>query len=245
MFNFKQRIYDKSCYNYTQQNILTLISRSISMYLTKTPNFIQNLFPGYTWKVDSQKKELFLTFDDGPIPEVTPWVIDTLKEYNAKASFFCVGDNVRKHPHIYTKLIENGHTIGNHTFNHLNGWTSDNISYFHNVRKCARIVKSDLFRPPYGKLKPKQTQFLSRHYKIIMWDVLSGDFDKNLSVDDCYEKVIRSSKPGSIIVFHDSLKAFDTLKIVLPKVLEYFSNLGYTFQSIQEQHLFSKSLQPA
>ena len=215
------------------------------MYWTKTPNFIQNLFPNYTWKVNSSKKDIYITFDDGPIPEVTPWVIETLKQYNAKASFFCVGDNVNKHPEIYQQLIDNNHTIGNHTFNHLNGWNTDNISYFHNVRKCASIVKSDLFRPPYGKLKPKQAQFLSRHYKIIMWDVLSGDFDRNLSANECYEKVIRSTKNGSIIVFHDSLKAFEKLKIVLPKTLEYFSNLGYTFKALESQNVFSKELRTA
>lgn len=215
------------------------------MYLTKTPNFIQSLFPNYTWKVNSSKKEIFITFDDGPIPVVTPWVLETLKKYNAKASFFCVGENVNKHPEIYQQLIDEKHTIGNHTYNHLNGWSTDNISYFHNVRKCANIVKSELFRPPYGKLKPKQTQFLSRHYKIIMWDVLSGDFDKNLSADECYEKVIRSTKEGSIIVFHDSLKAFEKLKIVLPKTLEYFSELGFSFKALNNQNVFSKELQTA
>jgi len=206
------------------------------MYLTKTPNFIQNLFPGYTWKVNSTEKEIFLTFDDGPIPEVTPWVLDLLEKFNAKASFFCVGDNVRKHSTIFNQVVSAGHTIGNHTFNHLNGWTTDNIRYFHNIRKCAHIVKSDLFRPPYGKLKPKQTQFLSRHYNIIMWDVLSGDFDPNLSASDCYQKVIKSTSAGSIIVFHDSLKAFDKLQVVLPKVLQYFTEQGYSFRALEQKH---------
>lgn len=215
------------------------------MYLTKTPSFIQSLFPSYTWKVESDEKVIFLTFDDGPIPEVTPWVIDLLDKYNAKASFFCVGENVKKHPEIYQSLIDKEHTIGNHTYNHLNGWNSDNISYFHNVRKCARLVKSDFFRPPYGKLKPKQTQFLSRHYNIIMWDVLSGDFDQNLSAEDCYNKVLRSTKPGSIIVFHDSKKAYDRLKIVLPKVLDHFTKKGYTFKAIKKQDILNKKLQPA
>lgn len=212
------------------------------MYLTKTPNFIQNLFPGYTWKVNSEEKDIFLTFDDGPIPEVTPWVLEELNKYNAKASFFCVGDNVRKHSEIFEQVVASGHTIGNHTYNHYNGWATDNINYFHNVRKCAHLVKSNLFRPPYGKLKPKQTQFLSRHYNIVMWDVLSGDFDPNLSKQDCYEKVIRSAKEGSIIVFHDSLKAFDKLQFVLPKVLQNFSEKGYTFQALQQKHLHSNKI---
>ena len=212
------------------------------MYLTKTPNFIQNLFPGYTWKVNSEEKEIFLTFDDGPIPEVTPWVLEELGKYNAQASFFCVGDNVRKHSEIFEQVVSSGHTIGNHTYNHYNGWTTDNINYFHNVRKCAHLVKSNLFRPPYGKLKPKQTQFLSRHYDIVMWDVLSGDFDPNLSKQDCYEKVIRSTKEGSIIVFHDSLKAFEKLQFVLPKVLQHFTEQGYTFQALKQKHLHSNKI---
>ncbi len=215
------------------------------MYLTKTPIFIQNLFPSYTWKIEDAEKEIFLTFDDGPIPEVTPWVIEILNKFNAKASFFCVGDNVKKHPEIYNSLLENNHTIGNHTFNHLNGWSTDNITYFHNVRKCASIIESELFRPPYGKLKPKQTQFLSRHYKIIMWDVLSGDFDPKITAKECFDKVIKSTKEGSILVFHDSIKAYDKLKIVLPKVLEHFSNLGYTFSALNDNHIYSKKLKLA
>ncbi len=213
------------------------------MYLTKTPNFIQNLFPNYTWKVQDARKEIFLTFDDGPIPEVTPWVLERLKEYNAKASFFCVGENVTKNPDIFNQLSTEGHTIGNHTFNHLNGWSTENRSYFHNIRKCATVVDSPFFRPPYGRIKPKQGQFLSRHYDIIMWDVLSGDFDPKISASECYNKVIRSTKNGSIVVFHDSLKAFEKLQVVLPKVLQFFSKRGYTFSALKEHHIYANKYQ--
>ena len=204
------------------------------MYLTKTPKFIQSLFPGFTWKMDNFEKVIHLTFDDGPIPEVTPWVLEQLALYNAKATFFCVGDNVRKNRNIFDQVVAAGHSVGNHTFHHLSGWQSENIPYFHDIRKCARLVKTNLFRPPYGRLKPKQSQFLSRHYKIIMWDVLSGDFDENLSKDDCLQNVLKSTNPGSIIVFHDSIKAWNKLEFVLPKILEHYSNLGYVFHAITE-----------
>jgi len=207
------------------------------MYLVKTPRFIQNLFPNFTWRVPTQEKVLYLTFDDGPIPEITPWVVEQLAEYQAKATFFAVGDNVQKYPEIFQQVLDAGHEVGNHTFNHLKGWSADNIPYFHNVRRCAQLVKSELFRPPYGKLKPKQAQFLQRHYTIVMWDVLSGDFDENLSKEDCYQNVIRKSKPGSIIVFHDSQKAKEKLQYTLPKVLQYFSDLGYRFEAVTKDVL--------
>ena len=129
------------------------------MYLVKTPRFMQSLFPNYTWNVKTDEKVIYLTFDDGPIPEVTPWVLDQLAEYDAKATFFCVGENVEKHPSVLEEVLEAGHSVGNHTFNHLSGWTTDNIPFFHNIRHCARVVKSGLFRPPYGRLTPSQTQF--------------------------------------------------------------------------------------
>lgn len=211
------------------------------MYLVKTPKFIQNLFPNYTWKIPTQKKEIYLSFDDGPIPEVTPWVLEQLEKYNAKATFFCVGENVKKNKSLFNKIQQDGHAVGNHTFNHLNGWTSENIPYFHNVRHCARLVDSMLFRPPYGKLRPKQTQFLQRHYRIIMWDILSGDFDPNISKEQCLHNVTQNVSPGSIIVFHDSLKAKEKLEYVLPKILERFANEGYQFEKLNDQALNNKN----
>ncbi len=210
------------------------------MYLVKTPKFIQSLFPNFFWKVPTDEKVLYLTFDDGPIPEVTPWVLEQLNLYNAKATFFCVGDNVNKHSQIFQDVLNQGHEVGNHTYDHQNGWGTDNIKYFHNVRTCARLVKSDLFRPPYGRMMPKQAQFLQRHYKIIMWDVLSGDFDPNISKDQCMFNVTSKAKPGSIIVFHDSLKAFEKLQYVLPKVLKHFHEMGYEFRGLKASELQQK-----
>jgi peptidoglycan/xylan/chitin deacetylase (PgdA/CDA1 family) len=204
------------------------------MYLVKTPRFIQSLFPNYTWKIPTTDKVLYLTFDDGPIPEVTPWVLEQLESYNAKATFFCVGDNVQKHSEVFQQVIEGGHSVGNHTFNHLNGWATENIPYFHNVRRCAHLVKSELFRPPYGRLMPKQAQFLQRHYRIIMWDILSGDFDEQLSKEQCLKNVTNHARSGSVIVFHDSLKAQERLEYVLPKVLKKYTELGYTFEALSE-----------
>ncbi|MCB0636165.1 MAG: polysaccharide deacetylase family protein [Lewinella sp.] len=207
------------------------------MYLVKTPKFIQNLFPNFTWRIPTEEKVLYLTFDDGPIPEVTPWVLEQLAAYDAKATFFCVGDNIRKHPGVMDAVLAEGHSIGNHTFNHLNGWTSDNLPYFHNIRHCAQLTQSVLFRPPYGKLRPRQAQFLQRHYRIVMWDVLSGDFDPNLSEEQCLHNVISNAEAGSIIVFHDSLKAEEKLRYALPRTLEHFSQLGYRFDALNPHEI--------
>ena len=194
---------------------------------------MQTMFPNYTWNVKTDEKIIYLTFDDGPIPEVTPWVLDMLDKYDAKATFFCVGENVEKHPSVFEQVLNAGHAVGNHTYNHLNGWETDILPYFHNVRNCARLVQSSLFRPPYGKLTPKQTQFLARHYRIVMWDVLSGDFDQEISKDDCLNNVILSARRGSVIVFHDSLKAESRMKYALPRVLEHFTAKGYRFESLE------------
>ena len=203
------------------------------MYLIRTPNFIQTLFPNFVWRMPTERKELFLTFDDGPIPVVTPWVLDQLNAYDAKATFFCVGDNAQRHADIMSRIHAEGHMTGNHTHNHLSGWGTENIEYFHNVRKCARAVDSELFRPPYGRMKPGQAQFILRHYKIVMWDVLSADFDPNVSEEQCLANVINNAGPGSIVVMHDSLKAEENLRYALPRILEHYSNLGYSFKSLE------------
>ncbi|HQV98993.1 MAG TPA: polysaccharide deacetylase family protein [Bacteroidia bacterium] len=185
------------------------------------------------WSIKTTKKEVFLTFDDGPIPEVTPWVLETLKQYDAKATFFCVGDNVKKHPDIYRMIVDQGHKVGNHTMNHLNGWTNFNKTYFENIEKCNALIHSNLFRPPYGKIKPSQISHLKNDYRIIMWDVLTKDYDASVTGEYCFEKVKKNCKPGSIIVFHDSIKAEKRLRKALPKSLEYLKQEGYTFSSIQ------------
>jgi peptidoglycan-N-acetylglucosamine deacetylase len=185
------------------------------------------------WHMRSKEKKLFLTFDDGPIPEVTPWVLDLLKKYNAKATFFCIGDNVQKHPKIYRRLLSDGHRTGNHTMHHVNGWKAKNHDYFRQVIDCSALVKSDLFRPPYGRIRLSQANSISKKYRIVMWDVLSRDYDRQLNGEQVLKNVLNSSRPGSIVVFHDSLKALDRLKIALPSTLEYFSSLGYSFEAIR------------
>jgi peptidoglycan/xylan/chitin deacetylase (PgdA/CDA1 family) len=206
------------------------------MYLVKTPQFIQKLFPNFTWRIPTNDKVIHLTFDDGPIPEVTPWVLEQLAQHDAKATFFCVGDNVRKHPEVLDMVRQAGHSLGNHTFNHLNGWLSDNMQYFLNVRRCAHALRSNLFRPPYGRLKPRQGDFLLRHYRIVMWDVLSGDFDPEITAEQCLQNVLENARRGSIVVFHDSLKAWEKLQYVLPMVLSHFTSKGYRFERLEERN---------
>lgn len=207
------------------------------MYLSKTPRFIQNMFPFFVWNMPMDEKEIFLTFDDGPHPQITPWVLDVLKTYNAKATFFCIGKNVEENKEILDRIVAEGHSLGNHTYSHKSGWHSDNIAYFHNIRRCARLVKSSLFRPPYGRIKPNQASFLRRHYQIIMWDVLSGDFDPNVSSEKCLDNVVQNVENGSIVVFHDSEKAYTSLEYALPRCLETLSKQGYTFNKITEAAL--------
>ena len=173
-----------------------------------------------------------MTFDDGPIPIITPWVVDELKKYNAKATFFCVGDNVKKHPEIYQLLLDNGHRVGNHTMNHLNGWKNYNKTYFENIAAAEKYITSDLFRPPYGKIKPTQIFRLKKKYKLIMWDVLTGDYDESKTGEECLNKIKKNVKSGSIIVFHDSIKAEKRLRYALPKCLEFLKTEGYTFSAI-------------
>ncbi|MFK7806428.1 MAG: polysaccharide deacetylase family protein [Saprospiraceae bacterium] len=205
------------------------------MYLVKTPSIIQKCFPKFLWRKQTEEKMLYLTFDDGPIPEVTPWVLDQLEKHNAKATFFCVGDNVAKHPEIYQEILKRNHTVGNHTHNHLNGWTTKTKKYLENITTCTRHVDSKLFRPPYGRLRPSQSKQLWKDYTVVMWDVLSGDFDTNISGSQCWENVQKNTEPGSIIVFHDSLKAKKRLYEVLPKTLEYFGERDYTFKALRDR----------
>lgn len=205
------------------------------IYFTKTPQFIQQLFSDLTWKIHSSSKTLYLTFDDGPHPTITPWVLECLAKYNAKATFFCLGKNVKKFPRVYQEIIANGHQVGNHTQHHLRGWTTTCENYIADVEQCNKLVTSPLFRPPYGRITPKQIKRLKPSYKIIMWDVLSWDFNSNIKKDVCAKNVIKNSKEGSIIVFHDNSNAETNLKYALPKVLEHFSNLGYQFKAIPKE----------
>ncbi len=197
------------------------------------PRFIQWFYPGRIWAFSRKENTVYLTFDDGPIPEVTPWVLDTLKDYSAKATFFCIGDNVEKHPEIFTRILTENHVAGNHTYNHLNGWKTNTIEYVQNVLECREIVDSELFRPPYGRLTSRQAKILRKKgFKIVMWEIISFDYDASVSEEKCLQNVLRNIKPGSIIVFHDSLKAEKNLRYVLPKVLEYISEKGWRCSSI-------------
>lgn len=206
-----------------------------TVYLVKTPKLMQAMLPAYTWSVPTGERVMYLTFDDGPIPDITPWVLATLRQFEAKATFFCVGDNVLRHPDVYAQVLADGHAVGNHTFNHLNGWQTDRQAYLHNVRRCARVVTSRLFRPPYGRLLPGQRQFIERHFRIIMWDVLSGDFDQDITPQHCLQNVLNNAGPGSIVVLHDSRKAEKNLRFVLPAILGYFAGKGYRFDALPMQ----------
>jgi len=204
-------------------------------YLAKTPRLIQQLYKNYTWRFFTNRKEIYLTFDDGPTAEITNWTLDILDKYNAKATFFCIGKNIAEEPEIYARILTKNHQIGNHTQNHKNGFKTDLKAYINNILEAEIHLEnpSKLFRPPYGRIKRKQAQKLkSLGYQIIMWDVLSADFDTTITKEKCLQNVLRNTKNGSIIVFHDSLKASKNLQYTLPKVLEYYSKKGYLFKAI-------------
>ena len=204
-------------------------------YFIKTPKWLMRWYSNCIWEMPNQEKVIYLTFDDGPHPEATPFVLDTLKEYHAKASFFCIGKNVVAHPAIYQRIIAEGHAVGNHTFNHLNGWKTSDAMYMDNIAKAKQYIDSSLFRPPYGKITPFQLTLLSKaNFKLtpVMWTVLSGDFDVNRTKESCLQNVLKSTSNGSIIVFHDSEKAFEKMNYTLPKMLEHFKQQGYRFEKI-------------
>jgi len=202
------------------------------MFHYTIPQLVQLMGKSCTWKVKTNDKKLFFTFDDGPHPEITAWVLDELAKYQAKASFFCVGDNVVKYPGTYKRIIAEGHAVGNHTFNHINGWKHDNKSFFENIDECAKYIDSTLFRPPYGKLKLSQFNHIKKSHQIIMWDRLSRDFDPMLDIEESLKAMKKNVSAGHIFVFHDSEKAERNLKILLPQLLKHFSELGYSFDSL-------------
>lgn len=205
------------------------------MYLVKTPWLLKQFYSNMIWNKSRRRHCIYVTFDDGPIPFVTPFVLNILKQYNAKATFFCIGDNVGKHPDVFEQVKNDGHSIGNHTFNHLKGWKTDNKTYIENFLKADELLHSGLFRPPYGRIKKSQVKLIRKvnpDTKIIMWDVLSGDFDPELKPETCLQHVLRYTSNGSIIVFHDSLKAYDRLEYVLPRAMEEWSRKGYEFHGL-------------
>ncbi|WP_027137796.1 polysaccharide deacetylase family protein [Gaetbulibacter saemankumensis] len=214
----------------------------------KTPLVAKKMFPNFIWDISTNEKFIYLTFDDGPTPEITNWVLDTLNTYQAKATFFCIGKNIENHPDIFQNIIRYGHAIGNHTHNHVKGWKTKAEAYLQNVDLAASAInkhsnntplqqKAKLFRPPYGQITPKLGKLLlAKDYKIIMWDVLSFDWDYKTTQQDCLENVISKTTNGSIVVFHDSIKASKNMQYALPKTLEYFSKNGYSFKSLDFKH---------
>jgi peptidoglycan-N-acetylglucosamine deacetylase len=218
--------------------------------IVKVPQVVKFLFPRRMWEGPKEGKKIYLTFDDGPIPQVTPWVLAQLKMYDARATFFCIGDNIRKHPQVFTQILSGGHAVGNHTFNHLNGWMTSKAEYLANTAKAQQVLEQNLpqhenpsedkrgekllFRPPYGRMKGAQARDLAQQgYQIVMWDVLSRDYDSSMSPERCYLNVVNHAQRGSIIVFHDSLKAEKNLRVALPKLLQYYSSKGFSFEKLR------------
>lgn len=204
------------------------------MLIEQPPFFYRLLFPGARWRITtSEKKTIYLTFDDGPIPEVTPWVLDVLDHYDIKATFFCVGDNVRKYPDIYRMLLDRGHRTGNHTFNHIQGWKSPTSLLLENAAKAKELIASPLFRPPHGHIRVAQNLALQEAgYRVIMWDVVTRDYSHRITPEQTLENVKKYTRDGSIIVFHDSLKAERNMKYALPKAIEWLQQEGYSFELI-------------
>lgn len=207
------------------------------MLIEQTPDFIRKLIPGAVWRLPQKEKTVYLTFDDGPIPEVTPWVLDLLRKYNIKATFFCVGDNVRKHPEVFKMLVSAGHSVGNHTFNHLQGFKVKSDKYVENVELADAYIRSNLFRPPHGHLRIRQGTRLSKKFRFVMWDVITRDYNRKLSGEYVLNVVKRYVRNGSIIVFHDSIKAEKNMKYALPRAIEFLLSEGYKFEKIMEEEI--------
>lgn len=223
-------------------------------YWVKTNRYIKWLFSNQVWSLPNSNHTIYLTFDDGPTPEITEWVLEVLKQNEIKATFFCIGKNIAENPAIFEKVITEKHAIGNHTFNHVNGWKTSTKVYLEEIQECdskiklqitnhksqinnnSEIPKSEnrqLFRPPYGKITPIQSKKVRQlGYKIIMWDILTADFDTTISPETCFENATKKIRSGSIIVFHDSKKAFENMKYALPKAIEYYKSKGFVFETL-------------
>ena len=213
------------------------------MYLHQTPRLVRRIFPQYLWALPGRGKKICLTFDDGPVPGVTDYVLSTLARYNVPATFFCVGDNIRKYPEVFRKVLNDGHQVGNHTFSHLNGWNTETQVYLDNVQRCNELMdmhtagnggraEERFFRPPYGRLSKAQSVKLRKSHRIVMWDLLVGDFDRSLHPRKCLQKSLKAVRPGTIVLFHDSLKSERTMRYVLPRFIEAVKDKGYTFTQL-------------
>ena len=204
-------------------------------YFVKTPKWLPLLYPNRNWEMDTNKKEIYLTFDDGPHEVITNFVLDELKKYNALATFFCIGENVQTHPEVFQRITNEGHNIGNHTQRHLNGHNTSDKVYVNDILEASKSIESNLFRPPYGRIKAFQAKIIStldKPFKIVMWTLLSGDFDTAITPQRCFENVAFKVSNGSIVVFHDSEKAAERMMYALPKILKMFSEQGYIFKKI-------------
>lgn len=208
------------------------------MVFHRVGNVLQQFYPTLTWHRDRSNKVIYLTFDDGPITGLTEEILDTLAAFQVRATFFCVGDNVAKHPYIFQKILSQGHAIGNHTQNHLKGWHVSDLTYFENTARCTETMlengaqQVNLFRPPYGRIRRRQVNPIAKRYEIVMWDVLSGDYDRSLPANTCLRKTIQYSRPGSIVVFHDNVKATRNVTYALPRYIQHFQQRGYSFSTL-------------
>ena len=200
------------------------------MFIEQPPKLLRVLYPKAIWRMNPNEKAVYLTFDDGPIPEITPWVLDLLDTYGIKATFFMVGDNVRKHPETFQMVVDRGHRIGNHTFNHIRGFEFPSENYLANTDKANEMMKTDLFRPPHGHMRWAQYHALKKYYKIIMWDLVTRDYSKRVTKEQVFEIVKKYVRNGSIITFHDSLKAETNMKYALPRSIEWLKEQGYEFR---------------
>lgn len=204
------------------------------LFPVRPPWLLTRFLNRYTWRIpeSSDRKTVYLTFDDGPVPQHTGFVLDVLKAYNAFATFFCIGENAARHPELTARIVESGHSLGNHTYYHLNGWKTPLREYLADIEKASIVIPSKLFRPPYGRINMKQGRRLLENYRLIMWDVLSYDFETSISPDRCYKNVTRYTRPGSIVVFHDSAKAAPNLEKTLPAYLDFLKNEGYECRAL-------------
>ena len=198
----------------------------------KTPKFIRILCPSVIWRKENSQNNVWLTFDDGPHPEVTPFILTTLKEERVKATFFLVGEQIERYPELYTQIIKDGHVIANHSYSHKNGWNSNNSNYINDIQKCQQVMpENKLFRPPYGRISPLQVRYLKKIYKIIFWDVLSWDFSSHCTPKKVKENVLNNTTQGSIIVFHNNWKSFNNLEPILKETIQELKQKGFLFST--------------
>ena len=208
--------------------------RKFSDLLVHPPQVVKNIFNNITWNINTDKKVVYLTFDDGPIPEITEKILLALDLFDAKATFFCVGENVKRYPDIYRKILYAGHTTGNHTYSHLNGLKVSTEEYLENIEKASKYINSKLFRPPHGRMKSSQQSIIEQNYRIVLWDVLSYDFNQKLSKESCFGNVKHFTRPGSVIVFHDNVKAVKNMFYALTQTLLLYKEAGYSFEALTE-----------